>query len=123
MKKRYKITLITNLLLVSFIIAVSAVCFLPEKIIPIYGGSQEKAIYNGNREKRQVSLMFNVYENTKIINSILDKLEEYNVKATFFVGGCWADDNATTLNRILSQGHELANHGYFHKDSIRWDPP
>ena len=116
MKKRYKITLITNLLLVSFIIAVSAVCFLPEKIIPIYGGSQEKAIYNGNREKAQVSFMFNVYENTEVVEGILDTLKSYGAKATFFVGGCWADDNEKALIRIVNEGHEIANHGYFHKD-------
>lgn len=121
MKKRYKITLITNLLLVSFIIAVSAVCFLPEKIIPIYGGSQEKAIYNGNREKAQVSFMFNVYENTEVVNAIIDTLDSYGAKATFFVGGCWADDNEETLKRIIEHGHEIGNHGYFHKEHKKLD--
>ncbi len=121
MKKRYKITLITNLLLVSFIIAVSAVCFLPEKIIPIYGGSQEKAIYNGNREKAQVSFMFNVYENTEVVNAIIDTLDSYSAKATFFVGGCWADDNEETLKRIIEHGHEIGNHGYFHKEHKKLD--
>ena len=60
--------------------------------------------------------MFNVYENTSVVNDILDLLNEKGVKATFFVGGCWADDNGQTLTRIVNEGHEIANHGYFHKD-------
>ena len=73
-------------------------------------------IYNGNRESNSVSLMFNVYENTKVVNGILDELKNQGVKATFFVGGCWADDNGETLKRIINEGHEIGNHGYFHKD-------
>ena len=119
MNKKNKISLITNLILVVTFTLVSLVCFLPENIVPIYGGKEVEAIYNGNRDKKQVSLMFNVYENTEIVCSIIDVLNSFNVKATFFVGGCWADDNQETLNKIISSGHELANHGYFHKDHAK----
>ena len=37
-------------------------------------------------------------------------------KATFFIGGCWADDNLDTVLRIIEDGHEVGSHGYFHKD-------
>ena len=111
-----KITLISNLILIAVFMAVLAVSFLPVKIAPIYGGNQVKAIYNGNRQFKNVSLMFNVYENTDVVNGIIDVLNEHGVKATFFVGGCWADDNGETLKRIVDCGHEIANHGYFHKD-------
>ena len=47
---------------------------------------------------------------------MLDILDEYNAKATFFVGGSWADDHTETLREIVRRGHELGNHGYFHKD-------
>lgn len=115
-KLNRKITIISNILLVVIFSIVFAISFLPESIESIYGGSRINAIYNGNRAKADVSLMFNVYENTEVVNGILDVLKENNVKATFFVGGCWADDNGQTLTRIVSEGHELANHGYFHKD-------
>ncbi len=65
--------------------------------------------------------MFNVYENTAVVEGILGVLEEYGAKATFFVGGCWADDNAQCLKKIVEGGHELANHGYFHKDHSKLD--
>ncbi len=115
-KKNFKLTLITNLSLFAILVALYTVAFLPERITPIYGGNTVGAIYNGNRQNPNVSLMFNVYENTDVVNGILDVLKEKGVKATFFIGGCWADDNSDTLKRIVGEGHELGNHGYFHKD-------
>ncbi len=107
---------ITNIFLTAIIIVIFTVSFLPQKTQTISGGNSYGAIYNGNKEKKEVSLMFNVYENTQTVNRILDVLKQNEVKATFFVGGCWADDNVETLKRIILEGHELGNHGYFHKD-------
>ena len=111
-----KWALFINLALVLILIGVYAISFIPETSVPISSGSGVQAIYNGNRESNSVSLMFNVYENTKVVNGILDELQNQGVKATFFVGGCWADDNGETLKRIVNEGHEIGNHGYFHKD-------
>ena len=116
-----RITIITNACLFLLIVGVFMVGFVPERVVPINGGKEIGAIYNGNREKRNVSIMINVYENTKIVNGILDVLNEKGAKATFFVGGCWADDNQATLIRIVNEGHEIANHGYFHKDHAKLD--
>lgn len=116
MTKQRKITLVTNAVLVLIFTLVFSVSFFAETPVPIYGGKDVGAIYNGNRNEKNVSLMFNVYENTEVVNSIIDVLSEFEAKATFFVGGCWADDNGETLLRIVENGHELANHGYFHKD-------
>lgn len=57
-----------------------------------------------------------MYEGTEIVEGILDVLDEKNAKATFFIGGCWADDNIDTVKKILEKGHEIGSHGYFHKD-------
>ncbi len=95
---------------------VGVVCFLPERVIYISGGETYAPVYVGNTTKAQVALTFNVYENADIVNAIVDKLYANGVTATFFVGGCWADDNAETLNKIISCGNELGNHGYFHLD-------
>ena len=109
-------TIIINITLVITLMLVYVINFMPKKTLETYGNDTLNAIYNGNRLNNNVSLMFNVYENTQTVNSIIDVLDQKGVKATFFVGGCWADDNAKTLARILSSGHEIGNHGYFHKD-------
>ena len=114
--KRRKVTLITNALLITAFTLVFAVCFYPQSSVPIYGGTKLSAVYNGIRGRNKVSLMFNVYENADIVLEISETLKDSGAKATFFVGGCWADDNGETLERLIADGHEIANHGYFHKD-------
>ena len=101
---------------VALIVLLSLFCFLQDPAVSIVSGESYAPIYKGSEEKPQVALMFNVYENTDIVNGILDLLDDYGAKATFFVGGCWADDNNETLLRILDSGHSLGNHGYFHKN-------
>ncbi len=115
------IDLTVNVLIFFALVFVVAVSFIPRRIAVTSGGSEIKAIYNGNRESNNVSLMFNVYQSTEEVNLILDELKAYGAKATFFVGGCWADDNMECLQRIVGEGHEIANHGYFHKDHKKLD--
>ncbi|MDY6023405.1 MAG: polysaccharide deacetylase family protein [Candidatus Borkfalkiaceae bacterium] len=116
-----KLSVISNAVIGVVLTAVFVLGFSYDKSAPIYGGETIGAIYRGNAEKNTVSLMFNVYENTEIVNNILETLKEKGVKATFFVGGCWADDNALTLQKIIGYGNELGNHGYFHKDHKKLD--
>lgn len=106
---------VSNFIIVGLITLVAIIGFYPQKVIPI-NASQESAIYNGNKNSGGVSLMFNVYENTNIVLEIVKVLKANNATATFFVGGCWADDNKQTLINILENGNELGNHGYFHRD-------
>lgn len=101
----------------TLVIAVAAfTCFYKEPVTSVVGGESYAPIYKGSEKSPQVALMFNVYENTKIVNGIIEILNDYGVKATFFVGGSWADDNNETLVRIIEEGHSLGNHGYFHKN-------
>ncbi len=111
-----KINIITDIILAIAFIFVFTVSFVPEQITPIYSDGTVSAIYNGNRQNKKVSLMFNVYENAPVVEQIIDLLQQHGAKATFFVGGCWADDNGETLKKIVDSGNELGNHGYFHKD-------
>ena len=111
-----KVKLISNLIIAIVITCVCAVGFYSSATTTIYSPSAESVIYNGNKNSNSVSLMFNVYENTEVVEGILKVLSNEGVTCTFFVGGCWADDNQSTLNKIIENGHELGNHGYFHKD-------
>ena len=49
--------------------------------------------------------------------SILDTLNKYNVKATFFVLGTNAKKYPELVKREYEEGHYIANHGYSHKYS------
>ena len=110
----------TNLLLAVLIVTVFSVAFLPLGV-PTASIVSPSPYYKGNESKKQVSLMFNVYENSAVVKGIVDTLDSYGAKATFFVGGCWADDNEVLLKEMVSKGYEIGNHGYFHKDHAKID--
>lgn len=75
----------------------------------------DSPVYKGS-SKTKVSLMFNVYWGNEYIEGILDTLEKHGAKTTFFVGGSWVRDNEELFLKIVDAGHEIGNHGFFHKD-------
>ncbi len=111
-----RVKFLSNIIIALVITSVFLVGFLPNNAITISSKDGYGAIYNGNRNDSKVALIINVYENGDVVKGMLEVLKEKGVKATFFIGGCWADDNVEILKEIIEGGHELGNHGYFHKD-------
>lgn len=116
-----KTKIITDLLLSFVLVTVLLVSLIPAATTAAVEVSLGSPYYNGDRAEKRVSLSFNVYENAEVVRGIADLLESYGIKATFFVGGCWADDNGETLNYLVGKGEEIANHGYFHRDHKKLD--
>ncbi len=115
MRKSVRYHIATNLALSALILSVGVVCLFPQTK-PVLGDGKAEIYRNADESSNAVSLMFNVYWGTEDVFEILEILKEHDAKATFFIGGCWADDNSECLKKIASYGHELGNHGYFHKD-------
>ena len=114
MKKRSRAVMaLTNLALALIVVALGAVCFLPA--VSPASEIDSRVRYRGTSEDG-VSLMFNVYWGTEEVLSILDILDEYGAKATFFLGGSWADDNVACVREIARRGQEIGSHGYFHRE-------
>ena len=105
----------TNLVLGILIFSIGALCLSPMQE-SVSAKTEQGELYRYSDTPQGVSLMFNVYWGTDEVYRILTILSEYDAKATFFIGGCWADDNVDCLKAIHVAGHELGNHGYFHKD-------
>ena len=73
-------------------------------------------IYNVNTPENKVAITFNCAVGNSDIDSILTTLDKYNVKATFFLLGSWADDYMEEVQKIYDAGHEIGNHSYSHND-------
>ena len=114
MKRNRLISLITNGVLALVLAVLATVCFLPDAKSVSGGG--DGTYRKGTGEG--VSLMINVYWGTETVLKMLDVLDEYEATATFFLGGCWADDNVACVKEIAARGHEIGSHGYFHRDQI-----
>lgn len=117
-QKKTVIKAMTNLALCALLVSVGVVCLSPTDSTVSKDG--EGNIYRSASEHSDgVSLMFNVYWGTEQVYQILDILKAHQAKATFFIGGSWADDNVECLKQIALDGHEIGNHGYFHKDHAK----
>ncbi len=111
-----KLKTASNVVMGVLVFSVGVLCLSPtnEEITADGGGAE---IYRQAGENSNgISLMFNVYWGTEEVYRILEILTEYEARATFFIGGSWADDNVQCLKDIYAAGHEIGNHGYFHKD-------
>ena len=116
--ERFFKKVVANVSIVFMLILVGFIAFSGQVNVVITSSSL-KAYYSGDITKNNVSLMINVYWGTEFLPSMLNTLQEKQVKATFFVGGIWAEDNQELVDRIINEGHEIANHGYLHKDSSK----
>jgi len=110
-EKKFFINVISNIM-ICFVIALLALTASNTAVAVI--SNDYKPFYNG--ASANVSLMINVYWGTEYIKPMLDVFEKYNMKATFFIGGTWAEKNMELLAEISEKGHEIGNHGYLHRD-------
>lgn len=65
-------------------------------------------------KEKAMALTINVDWGEEYIPGILNILDEYQAKATFFVTGRWAAKNPDLLKKIAARGHLIGNHEYYH---------
>lgn len=64
---------------------------------------------------RKLSLTFDDGPNPEATPRILDSLAEHGVRATFFILGSHAERWPELVRRVATEGHQVGNHGYFHR--------
>ncbi|MDE6583157.1 MAG: polysaccharide deacetylase family protein [Clostridia bacterium] len=105
----------SNLVIVVMLLAVSCVAMFGVNFVTsstVING----VYYSGNEKSDKITLMINVYWGTEYLDDMLQTLKDNDVTTTFFVGGTWAVKEADMLQKIVDAGHEIGNHGYYHKD-------
>ncbi|MCM8711630.1 polysaccharide deacetylase family sporulation protein PdaB [Clostridium sp. SYSU_GA19001] len=76
-------------------------------------------IYSVETKDKKIALTFDLSWGNDNTSKILDILDEYKVKATFFLVGAWIDDNENLVKDIVKRGHELGNHTNKHPDMTK----
>lgn len=105
---------------IGLIIAVIILSFtINDNIHSVMGDiKEEQPIYSVDTEEKTVSLTFDInWAEKDNLESILNILDKYNVKGTFFIMGGWvnySEDNINKLIEINKRGNEIGNHSYMH---------
>jgi len=88
----------------------------------VQGGSskeQQFVFRRQDNEEMKIALTFDDGPHPLYTERILNVLERYDVKATFFVVGKNAELYPTLVEQIARGGHEIGNHTYSHGDLSR----
>ncbi len=70
---------------------------------------------------KRIVLTFDDGPHPKQTRQILDVLDRYNIKATFFVIGVNVKNYPGIISEVLARGHELGNHTTTHSHAARLD--
>lgn len=119
MKKFKYAGAITNIIIIAMLFTLTLVSFSGQYSSLVFTRSEDRPYYKGNSTRGEVALMINVYWGTEYLDDMLKVLKNHNAKVTFFVGGCWVEKNKDYLDKMIEAGHEIGNHGYFHKDHAK----
>lgn len=71
-------------------------------------------IYHGDAGIKSMALTVNVFWGEEYLPQMLDIMARHKVKATFFIGGVWAEKFPDLVKSIEAAGHEIGSHGYSH---------
>lgn len=83
----------------------------------------DKYIVKGNKNKNEVAFIFKLSNKDDNLNDILRILNEYNIKASFFIDGKYLEENPEQVYEIIKLEHEIYNLGYnskYEKDTLLW---
>lgn len=87
---------------------------LKKEAIVVSGKNILKPIMSVETDKKEIAVTINAVWGTGNIYKILDVLDKYDAKGTFFVTGYWVNDRVDESFEIYSRGHEIGTLGNNH---------
>lgn len=85
-------------------------------------GVYDKYIISGNKNKKEVSLLFLV-ENKTDIDKVVSTLRKYDIKVTFYIDGNWFEQNNEKITNLIEDGNVIGNLGYnyqYNTSGVSW---
>jgi len=79
--------------------------------VGITGG---KSIYGVKRDDNKIAFTMDCGAGSDNLPYILDTLDEYGLKITFFMTGKFVDKNRDMVKEVALRGHEIGNHSWSH---------
>lgn len=100
-------------------LALLTVCYagpLQQDATTVLAVKRELPVYCVEREDNVITVSFDASWGGDQTLRILDLLDEYNAKATFFLVGIWVDKYPELVKEIAARGHEIGNHSDSHPE-------
>lgn len=81
---------------------------LDQKIVPYYG-EKSRAVSYVYTARKELALTFNGMGDSQTMRRLLDELDKFQIKATFFLPGMRVAEEPDIARDILARGHEIEN--------------
>ncbi|WP_370452177.1 polysaccharide deacetylase family protein [Cohnella sp. AR92] len=94
---------------------------VPSPEIVRYNGEPIRAVPFVYTSGEELSLTFNGLGDADTMQKLLDELDQYGIKATFFVPGMRAAEEPELAQEILARGHEIENNTLSRLDMTKLD--
>ena len=76
--------------------------------------TRQLPIYCVQRDQKMVAISFDAAWGNEDTQQLIDIMDQYQVKATFFVVGDWVDRYPESVKALHDAGHEIMNHSNTH---------
>ena len=83
-------------------------------IVGVTAVKRSLPVYCVQREDKTVALSFDAAWGNEDTKTLIDILEKYGVKTTFFVVGDWVNKYPESVHQLSEAGHEVMNHSMDH---------
>lgn len=80
----------------------------------VFSPTKELPIYSVERKDKKIAISFDAAYGDEYTIDILDTLDKYDVKTTFFLVKFWVENFPNRVEEIYKRGHEIGNHSATH---------
>ena len=117
MKRSFHYYLAYRIIMVLLLLIISILIINKNKnynLVNVFSPTKELPIYSVQREDKKIAISFDAAYGDEYTIDILDTLDKYNVKSTFFLVKFWVDKFPNQVVEIHKRGHEIGNHSATH---------
>ena len=84
--------------------------------MPVANEKRDLPIYcvNKSENEKVIAISFDAAWGNEDTGKLIEILDKYNVKTTFFVVGSWVDKYPESVKQLHDAGHEIMNHSNSH---------
>ncbi|KNF07455.1 hypothetical protein CLPU_16c00080 [Gottschalkia purinilytica] len=84
--------------------------------LDVFSNKKELPIYYVDTPEKKIAISFDAAWGTEYTEDILNTLDKYKVKTTFFLVDFWVKKHPDVLKKIDKKGHEIGNHSTNHPE-------
>ena len=95
--------------------------FGPGDTVNVLAARRELPVYCVERNDNKIAISFDASWGGDKTLQILDTLDRYDIKTTFFLVDIWTQKYPELVKEILARGHEIGNHSLTHAHMSKLD--